>query len=250
LLLEDLLNLRENKIKKGIKKGNFITFVRTSNDLKLERTFQKEQGCILKFHPSMRRAPEIYSCDISWISPHKYQREILFARSMAFFDLYKTLHTEHNTWNVHVESETEDTQVILLRWSEYDNFIEQTWSISSQLNHVIDWNVIYILLKYFDFDFDFDTRKIVQLLIEFDEWKKMKCNEQAYQQFHQKLIKNRCCNYDVNVFCYFLFNCKFHLVGNTLTDVQFATMVTIIEGLPFSFKDKQTETEKRQNTLI
>jgi len=82
--------------------------------------------------------------------------------------------------------------------------------------------------------------------------KKKNFNEQEYQQkFHQKLIKNRCCNNDVNVFChFFLLNCKFDLVGSTLTDIQFATMVTIIEGLPFSFKDKQTETEKRQKTLI
>jgi len=165
-----------------------------------------------------------------------------------FFYLYKTFHTERKTWNVYVESEDKDTQVILLRWSEYDNFIEQTWPISSRLNHVIDWNVIYILLKHFDFDFD--TRKIVQLLGEFDEWKKMNFNEQEYQQFHRKFIKNRCCNYDVNVFCYFLLNCKFDLVGSTPTDIQFATMVTIIGGLPFSFKDKKTEAEKRQKTLI
>ncbi|ETO31224.1 hypothetical protein RFI_05897 [Reticulomyxa filosa] len=66
---------------KEIKSGSFISHVSTSDDIQVAQRFRSNQGCILHFHPSMRRARGILSCDVSWISPFKYEREILFARS-------------------------------------------------------------------------------------------------------------------------------------------------------------------------
>ncbi|ETO34122.1 hypothetical protein RFI_02973 [Reticulomyxa filosa] len=45
------------------------------------KIYTSDQGCILHFHPSMRRSLAIFSCDVSWISPFKHEREILFSRS-------------------------------------------------------------------------------------------------------------------------------------------------------------------------
>src|SRR2546421_667829 len=68
-------------IEKEIKQGYFINYVSTSSDINVARIFQADQGCILKFHPSMRRAYHINSCEVKWISPYKDEQETIFQRS-------------------------------------------------------------------------------------------------------------------------------------------------------------------------
>ncbi|ETO14717.1 hypothetical protein RFI_22651 [Reticulomyxa filosa] len=65
------------------------------------------EGCILHFHPSMRRANIIFSCDM----PRQYGREILFARSFVHFDMNAKAMIETNKWNAKVESENKYTQM-------------------------------------------------------------------------------------------------------------------------------------------
>ncbi|ETO34645.1 hypothetical protein RFI_02447, partial [Reticulomyxa filosa] len=152
-----LKNVRLENIKE-IKSGFFISHVSTSDDIQVAQMYRSHQGCILHFHPSMRRSNWIDSCDVSWISPFKHEREILFSRSfVGNFDERK--HTRISAWNAKVESEDEYTQMILLTWTRYDQFIQQTMNISKILNHSMDLNLIYTILvtvkenmfKYFIF---------------------------------------------------------------------------------------------------
>ncbi|ETO07478.1 hypothetical protein RFI_29914, partial [Reticulomyxa filosa] len=110
---------------KEIKSGFFINHVSTSDDIQVAQMYRCSQGCILHFHPSMRRAQMIFSCDVSWISPFKHEREILFARSVISHVFDEKTHKEQNAWNAKVESEDEYTQMILLTWARYDQFINK-----------------------------------------------------------------------------------------------------------------------------
>ncbi|ETO34590.1 hypothetical protein RFI_02501 [Reticulomyxa filosa] len=163
---------------KEIKAGFFISHVSTSDDIQIAQMYRSHQGCILHFHPSMRRSNGIYNCDVEWISPFKHEREILFARSfISFIDDEKT-HKEEYAWNAKVESEDEYTQMILLTWVKYDQYIQQTMQISAMWNHSIDLNLIYVLL----FSYNGDVGRADRLLNLFQVWKNQMDNEQIYKK--------------------------------------------------------------------
>ncbi|ETO01333.1 hypothetical protein RFI_36107 [Reticulomyxa filosa] len=150
---------------KEIKEGFFISHVSTSDDIQIARKFRSNQGCILHFHPSMRRANMIPSCDVSWISPFKNEREILFARSFTYSD--ERMNKEYASWNAKIESEDNYTQMILLTWTQYDRYIGQIMEISALWNQSIDLNLIYILLFYTKGD----MHETIQNLYIFEEWR-------------------------------------------------------------------------------
>ncbi|ETO14840.1 hypothetical protein RFI_22530 [Reticulomyxa filosa] len=146
--MELYCGLKDIKVNiKKIEKSFFISHVSTSDDLKLAQIDKGNQGCILTFHPSMRRASGIESCDISWMFPYKYKREILFSRS--FINI-----SDKNPypWDANIENEDENTQTIVLTWKKYNQFIQQIMHISMSLNHFIDLNLIYLILDKFESD--------------------------------------------------------------------------------------------------
>ncbi|ETO09952.1 hypothetical protein RFI_27425, partial [Reticulomyxa filosa] len=219
-----LKGVRLENIEKKIKAGNFISHVSTSDDIELARMYRSDQGCILHFHPSMRRASTIDSCDVSWISPFKHEREILFSRSWVSFIHDEKTHKELLSWNAKVESEDEFTQMLLLTWVKYDEFINQTLEISSIWNYRIDLNLIYVALYYYC---KRDIDKTYSLLFEFEEWKSKDNNKQKYKVRMDKFRERRCCNDHVNLFC--------------RSDIEDSVINIVNNGLPFVEKDKDIE---------
>ncbi|ETN99088.1 hypothetical protein RFI_38399 [Reticulomyxa filosa] len=179
----------------------------------------------------MRRSPHIYSCDVSWISPFKHEHEILFARSVIYPYRDEKAHKEEYAWNAKVESEDEYTQMILLTWVQYDQYIQQTMQISAMWNHQIDLNLIYVAL---DYCCEGDINKASNLLLKFKTWKFRDDNEQKYKKRINEFLKKRCCNHDVNLLCVFLSE-----RDKEPTDVGCAVGNTINNGLPFVKKDNK-----------
>ncbi|ETO34641.1 hypothetical protein RFI_02449 [Reticulomyxa filosa] len=171
-----LKNVRLENIKE-IKFGIFISHVSTSDDIEVAQMYRGDRGCILHFHPSMRRAFSINSCGVSWISPFKHEREILFARSQICSHNDKKTDKEQYAWSVKVESEDEYTQMILLTWEKYDQYIQQTMQISAMWNFKIDLNLVYVVIGYLAGDFN-----PIELLFEFEQWKFQKKNQQMYKK--------------------------------------------------------------------
>ncbi|ETO21561.1 hypothetical protein RFI_15643 [Reticulomyxa filosa] len=184
---------------KEIKAGFFISHVSTSDDIEIAKDFCKGKGCILHFHPSMRRASGINSCDVLWITPFKHEREILFSRSNIFGN---DKNHQENAWNASIENESDDIQTILLTWTKYDQFFDQTLQISRLWNHSFDLNVIYIALKHC---YKEGVNAAKELLHQFQEWKRKAKNKQKFEELASKFEQKRCCNNEVNLFCYFLF---------------------------------------------
>ncbi|ETO09855.1 hypothetical protein RFI_27520 [Reticulomyxa filosa] len=211
---------------KEIKAGYFISHVSTSDDVQVAEMYRSDQGCILHFHPSMRRSSGIHSCDVSWISPFKHERAILFSRSAVSFDMNEKTNKTLFAWNAKVESEDEYTQMILLTWVRYDQFIQQTMHISAMWNHSIDLNVIYIALRWFKQD----VNKIMGLLFEFEDWKSKHNNEQIYKDRVNEFMERRCCNHNVNLFFMFL--------------SMWTCDSTVHNGLPFVEKDKNMDKKR------
>ncbi|ETO06868.1 hypothetical protein RFI_30523 [Reticulomyxa filosa] len=217
---------------KEIKQGFFISHVSTSDDIQVARMFRSAQGCILHFHPSMRRAQRIYSCDVSWISPFKHEREILFSRSSTYiFDEERAV-----AWRAKIESEDENTQMILLTWAKYDTFVQQTMYISKMQNYLIDLNLIYQVLLGFRGNIDV---AIISLNL-FEEWKKQPNNVKKYEEKKKEFIERRCCNHHINLFMIFLKEHLPHFKINhnkawsyKCTPIEWATIVTAKYGLPF-----------------
>ncbi|ETO15477.1 hypothetical protein RFI_21886, partial [Reticulomyxa filosa] len=75
-------------------------------------------------------------------------------------------HKEEYAWNAKVENEDEYTQMILLTWVLYDQYIQQTIQISAMWNHQIDLNLIYVALN----GCRKDANLTIQLLFEFEQW--------------------------------------------------------------------------------
>ncbi|ETN98618.1 hypothetical protein RFI_38874 [Reticulomyxa filosa] len=167
--------------------------------------YRSDQGCILHFHPSMRRSNMIKSCDVSWISPFKHEREILFARSTTFFFFDEKTHKEQHAWNAKVESEDEYTQMILLTWVKYDQYIQQIMQISAMWNHSIDFNLIYAILNETQGKID----QNIEFLSMFETWKLQSNNTEKYKNKKKKFIERRCCNHQINFFCIFVSEKKF-----------------------------------------
>ncbi|ETN98222.1 hypothetical protein RFI_39288 [Reticulomyxa filosa] len=190
--------------------------------------YRTHQGCILHFHPSMRRSIRIQSCDVSWISPFKHEREILFARSMIYPSFDEKIHKEQYGWNAKVESEDEYTQMILLTWVEYDQYIQQTMQISAMWNHQIDLNLIYVTSCCCEKDVNLTAH----ILTVFEQWKLQNNNEQKYKARINKFLKKRCCNHSINLFCIFL--CQ----ADNEKKVIEAASEAVNNGLPFVEKDK------------
>ncbi|ETO36316.1 hypothetical protein RFI_00746, partial [Reticulomyxa filosa] len=225
-----LKNVRLENIKE-IKFGFFISHVSTSDDIQVAQMYRSHQGCILHFHPSMRRSHGIRSCDISWISPFKHEREILFERSRLSSVADEKTQKELCSWNAKVESEDEYTQMILLTWVKYDQYIQQTMQISAIWCYFIDLNLVYVALDYCCRG---DIRKTIALLFEFEEWKSRDNNEQKYKKEINKFTESRCYNHNVNLFYMFLVERESLKIQNTMNKL---ILSTVNNGLPFIEKD-------------
>ncbi|ETO34965.1 hypothetical protein RFI_02109, partial [Reticulomyxa filosa] len=227
-----LKNVRLENIKE-IKEGFFISHVSTSDDIQIAQMYRSDQGCILHFHSSMRRSPRISSCDVSWISIFKHEREILFARPTIASALDEKIHKEQYAWNAKIESEDEYTQTILLTWVLYDQYIQQIMAISAmwRWSHSIDLNLIYVALAY---NCEGDINQTFELLFEFEQWKFQDKNKQKYKKKINKFVKKRCCNHNINLFCMYLSE-KYK--GRTA--VGHAKTCTVYNGLPFVKKDQK-----------
>ncbi|ETO08741.1 hypothetical protein RFI_28646, partial [Reticulomyxa filosa] len=230
-----LKGVRLESLEKEIKAGNFISHVSTSDDLQVAQIYRTDQGCILHFHPSMRRATNIQSCDVTWITPFKHEREILFSRSFVenFGAQAKQKHVESKAWNAKVESEDHNTQMILLTWTKYDQFIQQTMQISAMWNHSIDLNIIFIGLNY---QCNGDVDEVMELMSDFKEWKEQESNVKKYKLMINEFVEHRCCNHYINLFCLFLEK-SFH--NKNCNAVEFAKIVTLSNGLPYDSRDKE-----------
>ncbi|ETO36996.1 hypothetical protein RFI_00065 [Reticulomyxa filosa] len=216
-----------------IEAGYFVSHVSTSDDLQVAKMYRSDRGCILHFHPSMRRAFGIKSCDVSWISEYKHEREILFARSITCYNSVKDGHKGIALWNAKIESEDEDTQMILLTWTEYDEYLQQTMEISAIWGHCIDLNLIYVLAKHNQDDIN----EIHEYLSDFCTWKEQKYNDKKYEEKMKEFVKLRCCNDNINLFWLFLFE---KVSRGEQVAFECAIVDTVIYGLPFVEKDKAT----------
>ncbi|ETO26587.1 hypothetical protein RFI_10546 [Reticulomyxa filosa] len=197
---------------KEIKQGFFISHVSTSDDIQVAQIYRSDRGCA------------IHSCDVSWISPFEHEREILFSRSNSaqFLD---EKNKEKTTWNARIENENENTQMILLTWTVYDEFIQQTVRISKMWNHAIDLNLIYVISLL-----QKDEDATVVHLSLFEEWRKKPNNERKYEEKKKKFMENRCCNHRINLFS--IYYCE-EKGFQEYTPIEFATIATVLKGLPF-----------------
>ncbi|ETO26722.1 hypothetical protein RFI_10410 [Reticulomyxa filosa] len=158
-----LKGVRFENIEKEIKFGYFISHVSTSDDIQVATRFRNDHGCILPFHPSMRRAFGIFSCDVSWISLFKHEREILFARSfLNFIDDEKT-HKEAILWNAK---------------TQYDEHIQQIVRVNEMFNYSIDFNLIYFILKFSKRNMN----QVSEYLFKFEKWKWEYNSQKKYKE--------------------------------------------------------------------
>ncbi|ETO33027.1 hypothetical protein RFI_04080 [Reticulomyxa filosa] len=239
-----LKGVRLENIENEIKVGFFISYVQACDNIQVARISKSNEGCILHFHPSMRRANIIFSCDMSWISPCQYGHEILFARSFVYFDMNAKAMSETNKWNAKVESEDKYTQMILLTWTEYDQFIQHITNISIMHKHKINLNLIYISFKYLC---DGDMNKATKLLREFKEWKLNDNNKQKYKDWKKEFVKHRCCDRAINLFHIFLTENGI-LRGHN--PVKYAAICTASNGLPYVENDKKTMKKGKRHEFI
>ncbi|ETO02626.1 hypothetical protein RFI_34792 [Reticulomyxa filosa] len=133
---------------------------------------------------------------------------------------------EEYAWNAKVESEDEYTQMILLTWVQYDQYIQQTMQISVMWNHSIDFNLIYVALEHVCKG---DINKTFKLLIAFEQWK-FRYNKKRMNKF----LKRRCCNHNVNLFCIFLSE-KY----KKRKAIEHAKLNIVNNGLPFVAQDRK-----------
>ncbi|ETO02711.1 hypothetical protein RFI_34702 [Reticulomyxa filosa] len=177
----------------------------------------------------MRRSSKIPSCDVSWISPFKHEREILFARSYIFSHNDEKTHKEQYAWNAKVESEDEYTQMILLTWVRYDQYIQQTMQISAMWDHQIDFNLIYTALILCEKD----VNLTIKLLFKFEQWKFRDNKEQNYKKRMNEFLERRCCNHNINLFHIF------YVKDKTVDAIKWSKIIIVNDGLPFVKKDKK-----------
>ncbi|ETO08637.1 hypothetical protein RFI_28752 [Reticulomyxa filosa] len=225
-----LKRVRLENIEKCPKAGYFISYLITSDNLQFEQICRSDQGCILHFHPSMRRAPGIGSCDISWIIPYKKKGEILFSRSIWAYGYDENIYKQFASWNAKIEYEDEKTQTILLTWAVYDQFIDKILQISAIWNHSIDLNLIYLILHRCCSGNINETHDIMST---FQEWMANENNGQKYKARMDQFLERRCCNHYVNLIFIFLEESGKH------TAIEIAGKCTITHGLPFVENDKK-----------
>ncbi|ETO11050.1 hypothetical protein RFI_26327 [Reticulomyxa filosa] len=229
-----LKGVRLEDIEKKIRVGIFVCPITASDSLQIAQMNRGNRGCILHFHPSMRRASNICSCDVSWISSCKYMCEIVFSRLLMPTSGNKETNNEQNAWNAKIENETGNTQMILLTWTMYDQFIQQTIQISAWWNHCIDFNVIYLLLKLTQGDIN----EAISNLSLFEEWKLQNDNEQKYKDSTYEFMQRRCCNNHVNLLYTFLFD---RGLLKKRSSIEAAILSTINNGLPFVEEDQKKQ---------
>jgi len=184
-LYSGVCNVKVKDIQK-IRHGNFVRFVSTSFSFEVAKEFKGGdtlQGCILHFHPSMRRASTIYSCSVEWISPHKKEKEILFTRSQ---------YNENTSWNAVVKDDDGITQTVVLTWSEYDKYMSHL----EKFTHETNGNVLCVALEV-----DKDPTK---LLNQFQLWKNDSSNISKFNETKINFQNTHCWDDEVNLFCYFL----------------------------------------------
>ncbi|ETN98102.1 hypothetical protein RFI_39415 [Reticulomyxa filosa] len=138
-------------------------------------------------------------------------------------------HKEQYTWNAKVESEDEYTQMILLTWVKYDQYIQQTMQISATWNNQIDANLIYSILIHSQGKID----QIIAYLPMFETWKLQPNNIKKYKNKKKEFVEKRCCNHQINLLCIFVTEKKFVCS----TPIELAALVTVTSGLPFVKKD-------------
>ncbi|ETO01242.1 hypothetical protein RFI_36198, partial [Reticulomyxa filosa] len=140
-------------------------------------------------------------------------------------------HKEQLAWNAKVESEDEYTQMILLTWVTYDQYIQQTMQISAMWNHSIDFNLIFTILQNAQGEID----QIIACLSIFETWKLQPNNIKEYEKKKKEFIERRCCSHQINLFSIFSTEKKIHKYA----PIEFATISIIQNGMPFVEKDKK-----------
>ncbi|ETO07217.1 hypothetical protein RFI_30177 [Reticulomyxa filosa] len=208
--------------------GYFVSYVSATNVLQDTQTSQTDQRCILHFHPSMRRADGIFSCNVSWILPFKHCH-IIFSRP------YTNVTNEYKTvpqWYPRVESENDNTQVILLTSRVYDRVIRPAMKICTLWNYSIDINLVGLLLRIIR-----STSVVTSMLLSFDEWKRENNKEEQYTEKIDTFVKRRCCNHQINMFSIFFAE---KMLYDEQKIMKLVTVYTVIIGLPFVEADKQT----------
>ncbi|ETO01788.1 hypothetical protein RFI_35651, partial [Reticulomyxa filosa] len=162
----------------------------------------------------------------------KHEREILFARSIISHAFDEKTHKEQFAWNAKIESEDEYTQMILLTWVRYDQYIQQTMQISAMWDHSIDLNLIYTILRSVQGEID----QVIENLSIFEAWKIQTNNIKKYEKKKKEFIERRCYNHNINLYFFFLAEEGFIKE----TSIEFAATNTINNGLPFVEKDRET----------
>ncbi|ETN98867.1 hypothetical protein RFI_38620 [Reticulomyxa filosa] len=140
---------------------------------------------------------------------------------------------EQFAWNAKVDSEDKCTQMILLTWVRYDQYIQQTMQISAMWNYSIDFNLIYTILRSVQGGID----QAIEALSVFEAWKMQTNNIKKYKKKKKEFIERRCRNHDINLFSIFLVEEGFIKE----TSIEFAAVNTINNGIPFVEKDKVTK---------
>ncbi|ETO34637.1 hypothetical protein RFI_02450 [Reticulomyxa filosa] len=157
--------------------------------------------------------------------------KFLFARSRINPVYDEKAHTKQYAWNAKVESENEYTQMILLTWTRYDQYIQQIMQISAMWSHTIDLNLIHVILR----DVQGKIDQAITHLSAFKAWKMRPKNKKKYKENINKFMRRRCSNNQINLFC-------IYLAENRLsrhTEIETAIMFTINNCLPFVEKDKK-----------
>ncbi|ETO35404.1 hypothetical protein RFI_01657 [Reticulomyxa filosa] len=141
-----------------------------------------------------------------------------------------------NGWKAKVDSEDENTQMILLTWIMYGAFIQQSLQISAMWNNSIDLNLIYIALE----GLHGDIEKAVGLLVKFEKWKTQDNGEAKYTQKMEEFQIRRCCNNHVNLL--YMFLQEKELLQKDCKDI--SALFTVSNGLPFVEKDCAPDNNK------
>ncbi|ETN99705.1 hypothetical protein RFI_37765 [Reticulomyxa filosa] len=101
--------------------------------------------------------------------------------------------------------------------------------ISAMWNHQINANLIHAILDNTQGKIDQATK----YLSMFETWKLQPNNIKKYEK--NKFIKKRCCNHQINLFCLYLSEKKI----KNITAIEYATLYTANNGLPFVAKDRE-----------
>ncbi|ETN97885.1 hypothetical protein RFI_39641 [Reticulomyxa filosa] len=149
-------------------------------------------------------------------------------------------HKEEYAWNAKVESEDEYTQMILLTWVTYDQYIQQTMQISAICNHSIDFNLICTILQHVKGEsVQEEIDQAIEYLSIFESWKLQSNNIKKYEEKKKEFLKRRCCNHNINLFS--IFTAEKEL--QRFTSSEFATINTVHNGMPFVKKDEKANKE-------